>query len=324
MRNELLYLSRSDVERVSMPPTEIVAAVHGALVEKGEGRAEMPPKPGIHPAPDSFLHAMPAYLPSNQAAGLKWVAGYPENKKHGLPYITGLLVLNDPRTGLPLCVMDATWITAMRTAAATALAARHLARRESKTLAILGCGVQGRSHTVVIPEELTSLERILAYDIEERNAVTYRDEMRGKVSVEIDVASSPEEAVRSADVIVTAGPILKKPQPALALGWLNSGAFVCTLDFDSYVQPAAFQGADKIACDDTAQFRYYQEIGYFGEVPDPYADLGELVTQRKPGREDMEERIICANLGLAIEDIAVGLHLYQLARKQGIGTSLPL
>ena len=82
----------------------------------------MPPKPGVHSRPDAFIHAMPAYIPALRAIGMKWVSGYPENQARGLPYITGLLILNDDETGLPLAVMDCTWITAMRTGAATALA----------------------------------------------------------------------------------------------------------------------------------------------------------------------------------------------------------
>ena len=90
----------------------------------------MPPKPGVHSRPDAFIHAMPAYIPALHAIGMKWVSGYPANQARGLPYITGLLILNDDETGLPLAVMDCTWITAMRTGAATALAAKYLARPE--------------------------------------------------------------------------------------------------------------------------------------------------------------------------------------------------
>src|SRR4030042_1028614 len=88
----------------------------------------MPPKPGIHTQPDAFIHAMPAWSPSLRSAGMKWVSGYPENQKRGLPYITGLLVLNDVETGIPYAVMDCTWITAYRTGAATGLSAKYLAR----------------------------------------------------------------------------------------------------------------------------------------------------------------------------------------------------
>ena len=122
----ILYLSREDVEATRLTMLEIIQALESMFLEKGHGRVEMPPKPGIHPRPDAFIHAMPAYIPSLAAAGLKWVSGYPGNQSKGLPYITGLLILNDPDTGVPLAVMDCTWITAQRTGAATAVAAAEL------------------------------------------------------------------------------------------------------------------------------------------------------------------------------------------------------
>src|SRR5512143_3484291 len=109
---QILYLSRADVEAVNLSMTTIVGLLEAAFREKGHGRVEMPPKPGIHTRPDAFIHAMPAYIPALKAAGLKWVSGYPANAAHGLPYISGLIVLNDDETGLPYAVMDGTWITA--------------------------------------------------------------------------------------------------------------------------------------------------------------------------------------------------------------------
>src|SRR5208337_849724 len=106
---EFLYLSRSDVERLNVPMKEIVGIVEEAFREKAAGRAEVPPKPGIHPKKDAFIHAMPAYLQKMNAAGMKWVAGFPENPPKGLPYISGLIVINDTDTGVPVCVMDCTW-----------------------------------------------------------------------------------------------------------------------------------------------------------------------------------------------------------------------
>src|SRR5215813_2058837 len=100
----VLYLSRADVERASLSMEEIIAAVEEVFLEKGNGRVEMPPKPGIHPLPDAFIHAMPGYIPAMAAAGIKWVSGYPQNQAKGLPYIQGLLMLNDPETGTPLSV----------------------------------------------------------------------------------------------------------------------------------------------------------------------------------------------------------------------------
>ena len=118
-----LYLSRADVEKVGLDLRTIIDLLLAAFREKGEGRIEMPPKPGIHPRPDAFLHAMAASIPGLGAAGLKWVGGFPENPARGLPYISGLLILNDVDTGFPIAVMDCTWITGQRTGAATALSA---------------------------------------------------------------------------------------------------------------------------------------------------------------------------------------------------------
>jgi ornithine cyclodeaminase/alanine dehydrogenase len=142
----LLYLTRADVESVGLDVKALVGLLEIAFREKGHGRVEMPPKPGIHTQPDAFLHAMPAYLPALGAAGIKWVGGYPDNHTRHLPYITGLIVLNDVETGLPYAVMDCAWITAYRTAAASALSARYLARAESRSVGILACGVRGRTN----------------------------------------------------------------------------------------------------------------------------------------------------------------------------------
>ena len=113
---EFLYLSRSDIEKVSLTMKDIINAVEEAFREKGYGRVEMPPKPGVHPQNNSFIHAMPAYIPKLRSAGVKWVSGFPENYKLGLPYITGLLILNDPKTscsylcyGLHVDNRDANW-----------------------------------------------------------------------------------------------------------------------------------------------------------------------------------------------------------------------
>ena len=105
--NQLLYLSRADVESAGPSMARIIDILEEAFREKGHGRVEMPPKPGIHPGDDdNFIHAMPAYIPGMKSAGIKWVAGFPQNSQRGLPYITGLLILNDVETGLPLAVME--------------------------------------------------------------------------------------------------------------------------------------------------------------------------------------------------------------------------
>jgi len=319
----LLYLSRGDVEALEIPMAEVIAVVEAALREKGEGTAEMPPKPGVHPGPDAFIHAMPAYLAGLGAAGLKWVSGFPANPERGLPYISGLFILNDAETGLPLAVMDCTWITAVRTGAATAVAAKHLARPDARVAGIVACGVQGRTNLEALACVLP-LERALAYDILPEAARAYAREMGERLGIEVVPVDSAEEAVRGADVVVTSGPIRKDPRPTIPAGWLRPGAFACALDFDSYWTGEAMREVDRFATDDAAQLTYYRTVGYFRETPEPYADLGEIVTGRRPGREGAEERTFSMNLGLAIEDVATARLIYERARGAGAGAELEL
>lgn len=321
---EILYLSRADVASVNLPMTEIIGALETAFREKGRGKTEMPPKPGIHPGGvDNFIHAMPAYIPALKSAGLKWVSGFVENSKRGLPYITGLLILNDVETGLPLAVMDCVWITAKRTGAATALSARYLARPESSVVGMLGCGVQGRTHLEAL-KALFPIHKVKAYDIDPDIARRYAQEMEARFRVEVSPVQKPVDAVKGCDIVVTAGPILKQPHRTIQAGWLEEGAFASLVDFDSYWHPGAMKETSKFCTDDTQQLLHYKQLGYFQDIPPIHADLGELVTGKKPGRQQAEERTMTANLGLAIDDMAVAPIIYRRALEKGIGRKLPL
>jgi ornithine cyclodeaminase/alanine dehydrogenase-like protein (mu-crystallin family) len=319
----LLYLSRQDVELIALPMTQIIDALEAMFAEKGAGRTEMPPKPGIHPRTDAFIHAMPAYIPSLESAGMKWVSGFPQNQPAGLPYIHGLMILNDPETGIPRAVMDCTWITAMRTGAATAVAAKQLARPDSATVGILAAGVQGRSNLEALccRFEITAAR---VYDIDPQVAQQFAAEMGQAQGIDIEVVSKPELAVRELDLVVTSGPILKQPSPTIEAGWLAPGAFASPVDFDSYWTAAALAEIDKLATDDLRQMGYYRKEGYFQDTPQPYADLGELALGTKPGRESPTERTMSINLGLALEDMATAIRIYELAVERGIGIELPL
>jgi ornithine cyclodeaminase/alanine dehydrogenase-like protein (mu-crystallin family) len=321
---DFLYLSRTDVEKLRIPIEEIIRAVEEVFREKSMGRTEVPPKPGIHPQEDAFIHAMPAYLPKMKAAGVKWVSGFPANPGRGLPYISGLLILNDVQTGFPVCVMDCTWITAKRTGAATAVAAKHLAREDSRVLGILGCGAQGRSNLESLKTVCKDLEEVKAYDISEENLRKYVEEMTVQHGLKISPVHSPRKAVENCDMVVTAGPILKHPQPVIDESWFKNGGFACSLDFDSYWKPEAMHSMTKFCTDDREQLEYYRTQGYFSSIPDVYADLGEIVSGKKPGRESSGERTMAMNLGLAIEDIATAILVYEKARKARVGTRLPL
>ncbi|MGD2120652.1 MAG: ornithine cyclodeaminase family protein [Gemmatimonadota bacterium] len=319
----LLYLSRQDVESLGIPMEEIIAAVEGALDEKGRGTAEMPPKPGVHPLPDAFIHAMPAFLSEMGAVGIKWVSGFPQNLTKGLPYISGLFVLNNAKTGFPLSVMDCTWITGVRTGAASAVAAKHLARPDASTMGVVACGLQGRTNLEAMAC-LFPLERVFAFDIDPEAAHAFAEEMGDRLSLEITPVDRLKDAVAGLDLVVTSGPILKDPTPNIPAGWLAPGGFACPLDFDSYWTDEAFAEADRLATDDRAQFSYYRKIGYFRGTPDPYADLGEIVTGRASGREGSAERTMSLNLGLAIEDVATARLIYERAMETGVGAELPL
>ena len=222
-KQELLYLSQEDVRTVAVDMRTIIDLLEMAFHEKGVGNVEMPPKPGIHTQPDAFIHAMPAYIPSLKSAGIKWVSGYPANQSLGLPYITGLLILNDVETGVPLAVMDCVWITAYRTAGATALAAKYLARPESETVGIIACGVQGRTNLEALAA-LFPVEKVYAYDIDRDAQNKYIDEMGDLLDLEVIGVDEPSEAVQGCDLVVTSGPILKEPTPTIEPGWMEEGA----------------------------------------------------------------------------------------------------
>ncbi|MFC1744660.1 ornithine cyclodeaminase family protein [Candidatus Riflebacteria bacterium] len=320
---KILYLSRQDVESIGLSMHEIIEALEKMFKEKGEGKVEMPAKPGIHTRPDSFIHAMPAYIPSLESAGIKWISGYPKNQEKGLPYITGLLILNDPETGIPIAIMDATWITAMRTGAATAVAAKYLARKESSTVGIIACGVQGRSNLEAL-SCLFPLKKVKAYDIVRDVAEKFAVQMGETLDLDIEVVDNPEGAVKGLDLVVTSGPILKKPNPPIDVGWLKPGAFASPVDFDSYWRGSALSEVEKLATDDINQMEYYRKEGYFQTTPQAYADLGEIVAGKKPGRQSDSERTICINLGLALDDMATAIVLYKRAREKGIGRELLL
>jgi ornithine cyclodeaminase/alanine dehydrogenase len=321
MASELLYLSRADVESVGLPMAEIISAVEEVFREKGEGRIEMPAKIGVHPAPDDFLHAMPAYLTSPRSAGIKWVGNFLKNPPKGLPTISGLVVLNDPETGLPLAVMDCTWITARRTGAASAVAAKYLARADAEALTIIGCGVQGRSHLEAMLTQFPGIRRILAFDRVPANLDRFVREARG---TPVTPAPDVESALRGADIVVTATEIRKQPSPVIRADWIEPGAFCMPVDFDSLFTPEAIRSMDLFYSDDAPQMEFYRALGYFGTTPKAQGDLGELVTGRKAGRTRPEQRAMAMHLGLAIEDLVTASRIYERAAARGIGTRLPL
>jgi len=320
---QIRYLSRSDVASAGVEMSEIIEALETAFREHGEGRVEMPPKPGVHTRPEAFIHAMPAYVPALHSVGIKWVSGYPENQRRGLPYITGLLILNDEETGVPVAVMDCTWITAMRTGAATAVAAKYLARADSATVGILGCGVQGRSNLEAL-KVLFPLTRVIAYDVVPAQTDRFVAHAEERWGLSATKAKNPREAVDGCDLVVTAGPILRTPHATIKGGWLTEGAFASLVDFDTYWDAAAMREADKFCTDDIPQLEHYRDVGYFQNIPQIYATIGELAAGKRRGRENRQERTMTCNLGLALDDMATASVVYRRAVARGLGTVLAL
>ena len=247
---EFLYLSRRDIEGLEIGMSEVIKVVDQGFRLKGMGKTEMPPKPGIHTRPHAFIHAMPAYVKEMEVAGLKWVSGYPSNPEKGLPYITGLLILNDPETGIPIAVMDCGWITAMRTGASAGISARYLARKESRIAGIMGCGVQARTSLRALVEMLPGLSKVQCYDLFPEASQRFIEEM-GRLfpSLQMEHSKNPEEMMEDADVVVTAIPIVTEPKPPLRAGMLKKGGLAISLDYDSAWTSSAMKECDKFVSD---------------------------------------------------------------------------
>jgi ornithine cyclodeaminase/alanine dehydrogenase len=212
----------------------------------------------------------------------------------------------------------------MRTGAATAVAARYLAVQDSKELGVLGAGVQGFSNLEAL-KVLFPIERVVVYDIDEGQLERYEQRVHSQwPEVEIRRAAEPRQAVEGMDIVVTAGPIVRPPHATIRSGWLSEGAFATMVDFDSYWSGEALAEVDKFTTDDVPQLEHYRTLGYFQSIPSIYAELSELVTGKKPGRQTREERTVACNLGLAIDDLATAPLVYRRAVEKGLGTWLEM
>jgi alanine dehydrogenase len=306
----LLFLSRAEVAGLLPDANEQLDLVEHTYRALAAGRVELPPKPGVHPRKDSFLHAMPAYLRDEDVVTLKWVGGYPANKARGLPYITGLVVVNDAETGLPVAVMDGAEITAARTAAASGVCVRRFAPEGWRQAAILGCGEQGLFHARLL-HALEPDVAIRAWDPHPE-----RIERLGDL---VQAADGWENAVAGAEVVVTAGPIVEDPSPPIRPEHLGERWLALPIDFDFYVTPETVAAADLFLADDVGQFEYYREQGHFQGWPEPEGNVGEGL-----GDSASPDRALCCNLGIGALDAAFANAVLARARESGAGTQLDL
>ena len=298
----MLFLTNAHVEAVQLALGEVLEIVAAALGDKAAGDFELPPKLGLSPRDGAILHAMPARV--REALGMKWIASFPQNRARGLPPTAGLIVVNDAESGAPTAVLDADWITTARTGAVAALAARHLAISRPQVVTIVGPGRVGAA-------ALRALRLVLPLRSARAWAPRPETAQRFARVLGADAAATLEEAVREADVVVTAAPWPGGP-PSIRPEWIARGAFACALDYDASFTPEAIARFDVRVTDDVPQMDLARSKGSFAEWP----RFSELCTAR---RKQEDQRIVCAALGLALFDVAVATRIVQLARKSGIG-----
>lgn len=322
---EVKILSFAEIENLNIGVAEIIDAVETGFKLKGEGKVELPPKIGIYPRGDCHIHAMPCHVGGQlDVAGIKWVSGYSTNREKGLPYISGVICLNDAETGFVKAVMDANWITAWRTGAATGVCAKHMADPEAETIAIIGLGVQGRTNTVALANVLKHLKRVQAFDIHSSQTEKYKNFIEETIEgIEVIPCATAEEAVRGADVIVTCTAIVENPDRFISVDWLKENSLSIALDYDSSYEAAVMAHAGAFVCDDTNQYLLTRNQGVHFQRGYPgtgqiLGDLGELCAGKfqLPARGNRAAVL----MGIASHDVLTADLVYRKAETEGIGT----
>lgn len=314
---DLLYLSSADVEACALTVAEVEAAIEAMFRAKAEGRAAMKPKLGLQAGASALFLASPGVLAEPPVAGIKWV-GVADNEARGLPHIAGTIILADAASGMPVAVMDARWITGARTAAITAVAARRLARPDSRTLAFIACGLQARTHLEALRPHFP-LARVQAFSRRLSSAEAFAAEIRAD-GLEAVAAAEPREAIAGADIVVTTTPVVPKTEPFLDAGWLAPGSFTAMVDLGVSWLREPLEALDLVVTDDLSQAGSEKLV-----YPKPYdGEIADLVAGRLAGRPSNEARTALVFAGIGLADVALGAAVYQRAAAQGIGRILPL
>jgi ornithine cyclodeaminase/alanine dehydrogenase-like protein (mu-crystallin family) len=334
---DVVLLSRSDIVGLELTPAQVVAAVELALAEHAAGTFEMHPKIGVHPTgtdPANFIHAMPAWLKTLGACGLKWVAGYAKNHLRDLPNVTGLQVFNDTETGIPLAIMDCSYLTGLRTAAVSAIAARCCSLPDSKVLALAGCGFEGSKHLRFLIDQIPSLEEVRLRDIRPEAMERLKAEASEYFSGKVVLCSDNATCFDSADVIATC---TNGDEQLIRQEWFKPGAFGVGIEGGCAYTAEALQSADKFIVDDIPLAEYFDRIGqnrktedgqpdpeFPGGMPPVYATIGQVLTGQKAPRTSATERIVAIPIGMAICDVALSHLTYHTAIKRNVGQQFRL
>lgn len=313
---ETIIITQEDVENlISMK--ECMNAVEEAFKLYALGKAQMPPKVYLN-FDSGDLRAMPAEIMGY--AGVKWVNSHPDNPKRGLPTVMAILVLNDPSTGYPLSVMDATYVTSLRTGAAGGVAAKYLARRNSTVFGFIGCGKQAYFQLEAL-REVFEIKTVLACDINREAAVKFCEycELLG-----IDCKIEEPRKVCKCDVLTTTTPSRK---PVVKNEWIVEGMHINAIGADAAGKQELEEEIlkrSKIVVDDLEQSIHGGEINVAiskGIITkeDIHATIGEVIAEIKPGRESDEEITIFDSTGLAIQDVATAKIVYEKAVEKNVG-----
>ena len=274
------------------------------------------------------INAMPGYIGGEyDIAGIKWIGSGPQNYKQGLPRASVTIILNDPDTKLPVCIADGTEVSAKRTGASGGVAMKLLARENAEVLMICGAGAQGRTQLEAAVIVRPGLKKVYVYDIRKESSERFVEESKAKYpNLEFVVVETPEQAARESDIIVC---VTLADRPFIEADWLKKGCLLMNMA-DYEVSNDCVKLADKIVVDnwDSIKHRMISTVALMwkdGLVKDEdiYAQLGEILIDKKKGRESDEEIIYFNAVGMGILDLAVAARCYRLAQEKGLGMSLP-
>jgi ornithine cyclodeaminase/alanine dehydrogenase len=329
MTFDVLWLSRADVDGLGITMAEIMEVVEEGFAAMGRGEVEMPAKIGIHTRKDCFNHSMPCYVGGSlDMAGVKVVSGYPPNQKKGLPYITGIWTLVDPETGIIRAVIDAAWITAWRTGAASGVYAKHFGDPETRVVTIIGLGVQGHMNLRAMIEVFPKIEEVRMFDPVKGQAGRFVADMQpllpGARFVE---CASPKDAVTGADVIITCSPIVEKPQRFVQADWLKPDVLAIAVDYDSAFDAATMNAAASFTTDSETQYLWTRDHGVYFQDGYPgkeglSSDMGEVCAGKKPGLRTGRRSAVL--MGIALDDVMTGYLIYEKALEKKVGVWVQL
>lgn len=256
-------------------------------------------------------------------------ANHPQNRKqNGLPTIQGVIALHDASNGALLALLDSVEITTLRTAAATAVAAKQLARAESSTVTVVGCGMQGRSQLLAL-SRIRSLLQAYAYDVDSQIALEYAEEMSRAIGCPVEPVTDYRRAARESDIIVTCTPA---HTAVLSTADVREGAFIAAVGADSEDKQeleSALVASSKVVVDVMEQCATIGELHHalddgLMRREDVHAELGDIVSGRRPGRSSAAEVIIFDSTGTALEDVAAASLVYERALEAGAGSEVSL